>query len=84
MVYFLSRNLSKLTPRLYICYIVPIQLHVVTPVHLGSLLVLCNEAVYLDLPELAHLCATLRRYPNFHVMQLLHASSQQKQQLGAR
>ena len=43
-------------------------------------LVFCEEAVYLDLSELAHLCATeLRRYPKFHATQLSRASSQQQQ-----
>lgn len=36
-----------------------------------------DEAVYLDLPELAHLCTNeLRRYPNFHAAQLSRTSSQ--------
>ena len=53
-----------------------VQLHAATPARLEALLALRDEAVYLDLPELAQLCATeLRRYPNFHAAQLSRTSS---------
>ena len=53
-----------------------VQLHAATPVRLESLLALRDEAVYLDLQELAHLCnAELRRYPNFHLSQLARTPS---------
>ena len=54
-----------------------VQLHAATPARLESLLALRDEAVYLDLPELAHLCTNeLRRYPNSHAAQLSRTSSQ--------
>ncbi|KAI9508941.1 hypothetical protein F5148DRAFT_1191572 [Russula earlei] len=52
------------------------HLHSATPARLEALLALRDEAAYLDLPELVHLCtAEMRRNPCLHLPQLLRNSS---------
>ncbi|KAH9965937.1 hypothetical protein BC827DRAFT_1181147 [Russula dissimulans] len=68
------------SPRTTIEHVTPlphaVQLHTATPARLEALLALRDEAVYLDLPELVHLCtAELRRNPSLYLPQLLRSGT---------